>query len=105
VEKVPEDIKEEIEAWKTADQIKTAQATGSIINELWRQVGSVTVRCPSCSKTMEVQTLKNKKCIFCNKTFQIIPKNSKSNIVYCKRPDIMRNIHSLETRGVFDSIW
>jgi hypothetical protein len=103
-----EDFKDAIEYWKEGDKEKTVEQVGDMIKQLWSQLGSVDVKCPSCSKVMAVQTLKKKKCYSCGRTFDIYPKNAVSRVVPSSVPSnklaILHNIHSLETTGQFVSI-
>lgn len=100
------DIKTALDLWKREDKRKWLQNKDGMIKELWRQLGNIKVKCPNCENVMSVQTVKSKRCVLCGKSFRIYPPERPSRVIWCppgKLP-ILRNIHSLETKGVFESI-
>jgi hypothetical protein len=103
-----DEFKSAMELWKEDERIKTPKQIGSMINELWAQLGSIIVICPYCKKKMAVQTTKNKKCWNCERIFAVYPKDGRTTNIdpaSVKNVSILQNIRSLEQKGRFEVVW
>lgn len=86
----------------TYDKIKSLN---SAITALEKRVYPLEAKCPHCSNTQQVKTLKSKKCSFCERSFTVMPKNqparlTSSDINQGKRHKIMI-LYSLVRRGKY----
>jgi hypothetical protein len=75
----------------------------NIINQLWSQLGEITVQCNHCGQRQLARTVKSKQCINCEHSFTICPKNQPSRIVYCppNKRYLLFQIQSLTLDGKF----
>ena len=46
------------------------------------------VQCPNGCKLQSCNTIKQRKCVWCRKTFEVAPKNSKSRIVRLEKGNL-----------------
>lgn len=52
----------------------------SAISSLKKRVFPLEARCPHCSNTQQVKTIKSHNCDFCNRSFTIMPKSKPSRL-------------------------
>jgi hypothetical protein len=73
-------LESEIEGFQRGDDFKTMEMRRSILERLRIRLGSIDVRCPYCSHKQKSESFKTKKCIQCNRSFEIFPKRSWSRV-------------------------
>jgi transposase-like protein len=75
-----EKIRQEIEAFETADKFKQRRMIGNSLERLKNIIGHIEVQCPSCSMIQNSENFVSKTCIHCGKRFQIFPNNRPSRV-------------------------
>jgi len=75
-----EKLKSEIDRFEKASDYKSKQMGMSILERLKIRVGTIDVVCPSCNQQQATESFSRKKCINCNRVFDIFPSRDKSRI-------------------------
>lgn len=75
-----EKLKTELDNFERASEYKTKHMGMSILERLKIQVGNIDVFCPFCNQTQATESFTRKKCINCNRTFDIFPARETSRV-------------------------
>ena len=95
--------------FERASQLKTEETKRGIrerIQLMWGQLGLIKAECPSCSHIQSIQTDTSTTCRKCVHKYKIYPKNEPSRVRWCppNKLWLLKNIHSLRTKGKYDEV-
>lgn len=79
------------------------KSLNTAITSLKKKVVPLEAKCPHCSNTQQVKTLKSKKCSFCERSFTVMPKNKPSRLTNNNKAKrhIIQVLYSLERNGKY----
>lgn len=99
---------QEIEHFEKASEYKAKILAGCEAENLQKIIGTVEVICPHCSTQQVMPLALKRRCIRCEKSFQLYPKNSKSNLAYTeynlRKLHLIHQWYSLVHHGKFMTI-
>ena len=89
-------IAKEIEEFKKASEIKTFEQLRALEDRLMDYIVYIDVKCTYCKRVQKSTSYRQKKCVYCGKTFSIFPKGKYSRVADTEHNrKVKRYIHEL----------
>lgn len=103
-----EEVAKEIDQFQKASDYKAKILAGSEAENLRKLIGNVEVICPHCTTKQVMPLALKRKCIRCEKSFQLYPKYTISNLAHTelnmKKLHMIHQWYSLVHHGKFMTI-